>query len=645
MTPLRSALCVVLSAWLAHAPSAQVEHGGKPPSARVVLRSAVPTELMPPVRADLMLAEDAADSLRGGALRFAEPLAVQLGLANAGVWEELAGGARVWRLRIHSPGAKSLALVFGRYRLPQGAELYVYDDARATVRGAYTEHENRLDGEFAMRPLRGDALTLEYHEPGSARGQGELELALVAHDYRDVLGLLEGTDRSSGGGAAGRCELDVTCPLGATWGDQIDATVHIQGLASGLLCSGSLLNNTTGDGTLLILTAAHCGGLTSAVFTFNFERPGCRTGVAPCTNQITGATLLVRNDDLDVQLLRLNVPQGPLAYPVFLAGWDRTDVAPTNATVIHHPAGDSKKISQDFDPPLAFEGFWRIRDWDRGVTEGGSSGAPTFDAAGRCVGILDSGASSCQVPTDDDFSTRLAVAWPVLGPYLDPLGTGATTLDGLDLATVVPRTFAVTGAAPAQVQSLVPSIVRELRVLGSGFRDGSEIQIDGITLDDLYWRRGGHSFFNIDLPPTVVGRHTVTVLDGAQSGSAAFDVIPCSEPRLQVQNGFPGELVFSHLGVDTIHADVPGHRHVCLWSLSGVPSRMPRLSLLLGNNFTDLRGCLMPAIPASGFLRVHHTMAFGKFPPGTRVYNQTICLNHGTTPYRTSNLQETVFQF
>src|SRR5688572_17282986 len=263
----------LVSSGLVLAASAQVEHGGVPPSGRLKLRKPVPTERMAPVRADLLLAEDAAASatLRGPQ-RFAEVLPVELSLANSGVWEELADGGRTRRLRLHSPGAKSLALIFSRYQLPSGAELFVYDDARKSVRGAYTEHENRLDGEFSMRPLRGDALTLEYHEPAAVSGQGELALALVAHDYRDVIGLMEG-DRSSGGGQAGSCELDVACPLGATWGNQINATVHIQALAAGLLCSGSLLNNTTGDGALLVVSADHCGSLTTAVFTFNFERP------------------------------------------------------------------------------------------------------------------------------------------------------------------------------------------------------------------------------------------------------------------------------------------------------------------------------------------------------------------------------------
>ncbi|NOT31105.1 MAG: hypothetical protein HOP15_11710, partial [Planctomycetes bacterium] len=47
------ALAAVVSA-------AQTEHGGRPPSLERRLRTAVPTASLPPVRADLLLAEDAA---------------------------------------------------------------------------------------------------------------------------------------------------------------------------------------------------------------------------------------------------------------------------------------------------------------------------------------------------------------------------------------------------------------------------------------------------------------------------------------------------------------------------------------------------------------------------------------------------------
>lgn len=627
---------LVLSLFAATA-LAQVEHGGRPPSLQKRLARPALTERMPPVRAELLQAEDAAQGAKGP-LRFAEMLAVELGLANAGAWEELGRGDRVWRLRILSRGAKSLALVFKRFQLPAGGELYVYDDAKKDVRGAYTELENRLDGQFATRPLRGEALNLEYYEPARARGQGELVLGAVAHDYRDVLALLE--QRSGGSGSSGSCEVDVACPLGASWQDQIDATVHV--LSSGLLCSGSLLNNTANDGTVLVLSAAHCRGLANAVFTFNFERPVCGSGVAPSTNTIVGATQLAFDDASDVQLLRLNVPQAPQAFPVFLAGWDRSDVPPSSSVIIHHPAGDVKKISRDDDAPGKFQGFWRIFDWERGVTEGGSSGAPMFDPAGRFIGNLDSGSSSCQVPTDDDFATRLATAWSVLEPYLDPLATGQLTTDGLDLASVTPQPFHVSGVFPLSVEALVPGVLRTVRILGSGFTDATQVAVDGVALDPLRYVRGGHSYLNLDLPQIPLGPHLFSVLENGVIESAPFAVIAPAEPRVQVNEGIPGEPVFS-FALDTLHSDTPGHVHYCYWSLSNLPSVHPLLTLGIGNNFTNLFGCRVTPIPAKGWVSVNHPVAFGMLPFGTHVFTQSACISHGR-PLHVSNIQETEFQ-
>lgn len=641
----RTALAVLALALLLPLASAQVEHGGRPPSQLRLLRKPVPTAQMRPVRADLMLAEDSAaaaepDQAGNKPLRFAEILPVDLDLDGAGVWEQLAGGARVWRLRIHSPGAKSLALVFRRYQLPAGAELYVYDDARKFVRGAYTEHENRLEGDFAMRPLRGDALTLEYFEPAHAQGLGELSLAAVAHDYRGVIDQLEPQDRSGGGG--GTCEIDVACPLGDGWDPQINACVKILSLSEGAFCSGSLLNNTASDGTLLVLSAAHCGNLGTAVFSFNFERPLCRDGLPP-DNSITGATQLVLDQTTDVSLVRIVVPQGPLAFPAYLAGWDRTDTVPTVTTLIHHPGGAVKKISRDNDAPVRTGNFWRILTWDRGITEGGSSGAPLFDPAGRFIGNLDSGASSCPAP-NNDFCTRLAIAWPVLAPYLDPLGTGQLTTDGLDLALVTPQPFVVTGVLPAEIPALDPGPARPLRILGTGFPETAEVVVSGVVLNPFYYTHSGHSFVNIDMPPLPVGQHTLGLRHNGVTSELPLTVVALTEPRMQTGLGIPNEPVWSQFGVSTYHADVPGHVHYCYWSLSNVPSVHPLLTLGIGNNFSDIRYCRVNPIPPRGFLRVHHDIRFGKLPFGTVVYNQSVCASHGR-PYVTSNIQQTTFQF
>lgn len=634
---------------LATVVSAQTEHGGRPPSMALRLRAPVPTATLPPVRADLLMAEDAAraaaetaESGGKGPVRFAEVLPVEFDLENSGVWEESGRGDRVWRLRIHSRGAKSLALVFERFNVPAGGELYVYDDKRATLRGAFTEHENRLDGQFAIRPLRGDALTLEYFEPARARGRGRLTLSAVTHDYLDVLGMIE--DRA-GGGTAQNCEIDVACPLGATWANQVDAAVRVMALPSGLLCSGSLLNSTANDGTILVLSAAHCTGLANAVFLFNFERPGCRTGTAPMTDTITGSTPLVGDGALDVQLVRLNVPQGPLAFPAYLAGWDRSGVPPTSSVLVHHPAGDVKKISLDDDPPGIAGNLWRILDWEAGVSEGGSSGAPLFDPAGRFIGNLDSGSSTCVFRGNDDFCTRLAAAWPLLEPYLDPLGTGQLTLDGLDLALAPsPQAFDVTGLFPPQVEALAPGRPRSLRILGTGFRDTTQVTIDGTPLDPARMLRGGHGWLNLDMPQLALGPHAFKVSEGAATEVLPFAVVAPSEPRFEVDEGVPDDELFSQIGADTLHADQPGHVHVSYLSLSGLPSVHPRVTLALGNQFTDLRRFLVTVIPRAGWVSEHHAIPPGMLPFGTVLYAQSVCISHGL-PLHASNRQESVFQF
>jgi hypothetical protein len=329
---------------------------------------------------------------------------------------------------------------------------------------------------------------------------------------------------------------------------------------------------------------------------------------------------------------------------VYLAGWDRSDMTPASSVLIHHPAGDVKKISLDDDPPAKFEGFWRILDWEQGVSEGGSSGAPLFDPARRFIGNLDSGSSSCVVPTADDFCTRLAFVWPLVEPYLDPLGTGALTLDGLDLATVTPQGFSASAVVPGAIESLYPGMLRPVRVVGTGLSDAATLRIDGATVSTERFLRGGHSWLALDPPQLGLGPHTLRISQGGVNVDLPFSVVPPPGPRLQVAEGNLADPIFSFLGVDLLHADTPGHVHFCYWSTSNVPSVHPFLTLGLGNGFTSLSSCLVGAIPPSGWLPVHLTIPAGLLPAGTRVYTQTACVNHGL-PLAASNLQETEYQF
>ncbi|KAF9197086.1 hypothetical protein BGZ50_000036 [Haplosporangium sp. Z 11] len=117
---------------------------------------------------------------------------------------------------------------------------------------------------------------------------------------------------------------------------------------------------------------------------------------------------------------------------------------------IHHPSGDSKKISFFFNGslPLACWGrcdleenfHWKIPRWNKGTTEPGSSGSPLFDADKRIVGQLHGGSASCWNKNGFDMYGALFASFQTppkladrLATYLDPEGTGTKFMDGYNL--------------------------------------------------------------------------------------------------------------------------------------------------------------------------------------------------------------------
>ncbi|KAG0279920.1 hypothetical protein BGZ96_001770 [Linnemannia gamsii] len=114
---------------------------------------------------------------------------------------------------------------------------------------------------------------------------------------------------------------------------------------------------------------------------------------------------------------------------------------------IHHPSGDSKKISFFYNGslprtcwsecPSKEKLHWQIPRWDQGTTEPGSSGSPLFDADKRIVGQLHGGSASCWNRNGYDVYGAIHASFQMppkikdrLSTYLDPEGTGAKFLDG-----------------------------------------------------------------------------------------------------------------------------------------------------------------------------------------------------------------------
>jgi len=423
---------------------AQISAGGTPVSFSKNFITQPPVAKMPSFDVKAMLAQDEEEAKLGVPFRFGKIFEVDLDLDNSGLWTELEDGSRVWRLEISSPGAYSINLIYSRYHLPKGARLFVYSEDRSMVLGAFTDFNNKEGGQFATAPVKGDVCYLEYYEPVEARGKGELAVSKIIHGYKDVFNFNQTKD-TDGFGSSGSCNNNVNCPEGDPWQSQKRAVAMILTSYGSRICSGSLVNNVRQDETPYFLTANHClGGESTWIFMFNYESPDCTNIDGPTYMTVQGSTLRATYSTSDFALLELS-EQPPDTYEVFFAGWSNIDVASTSSTGIHHPSGDIKKISFDYDPATSANYLqtsgtthWRIGNWEDGTTEGGSSGSPLFDQNQRVVGQLHGGYASCTSITADWYG-KFAMSWNGGGSssnrlrdWLDPDNTGATTLDGYD---------------------------------------------------------------------------------------------------------------------------------------------------------------------------------------------------------------------
>lgn len=442
---------------------AQITNKGEPLSwSQKNLKSSTSIQ-MQPVDMIAIQKEDAMNDLdRSKPWRFGYEFNVDLGIDDSGTWDELPNGDRIWRINIISSGAKTLNFIFNTYKVPTGASVYLYNNDRTDLLGAYTNVFNREDEMLGTWVVEGDNIWIEYYEPKNVRGEGRLNIGKVVHGYRMA------TDSeviSKALNDSGNCNLDVDCSIGSDLDSLKDRLKHSVAfiILNGFVCSGQLINNTNNDKAPYFLTANHCNSGSHSTWAFRFNwispNPVCastQNSTNATINQTTsGATVLASNLNSDVKLLQLDGGLGS-DWDLEWAGWDRTDNTPNKTMGIHHPSGDIMKVCRDDDSPLQGavnigtggsvqswaingSGFGNGNGWDLGVTEGGSSGSALFDDNGRIIGQLAGGNAACSGVNDNggfDVYGRFAVSWNDnnFGQWLDPSDTGATTLNMLTLS-------------------------------------------------------------------------------------------------------------------------------------------------------------------------------------------------------------------
>ena len=360
--------------------------------------------------------------------RFANPIPVSFDMENSGMWTELDDGSLIWLLEIESTNAFSLNLIYDTFNIPEGAEFFVYSEDREMVLGAFTNLNHKPHGGFSTAPIKGDKIILEYNQPSNANFDGNISINTVAHDYRNVF-----FNSERGYGDSGSCNNNVACSVGDDWADEIRSVAMILTSGGSRLCTGSLINNAAQDLSPYFLTANHClGGNNSWIFMFNYESPQCSNQNGPTNMTVSGSSLLASSSTSDVALLLLNETP-PQDYNVHYAGWDVSGSTPSIPVGIHHPSGDIKKISFDYDNASNSGNYWDVDSWDDGTTEPGSSGSPLFDGeTHRIIGQLYGGVASCTNFGYDTYG-KTSVSWNLgLSNYLDPNNTGLSFIDGID---------------------------------------------------------------------------------------------------------------------------------------------------------------------------------------------------------------------
>jgi len=450
--------------------------------------------------------------------RFAAPLAVDLGFENAGAWEKSSEGQNVWRAKIQSKTALGLMLLFDDFFIPPGAILNVYH-ADGQLMSTFNGLDNQSNGKFLIGLVRGEIAQLEYIEPVEAFGQGRLHLFRVDHAYHqenllaanfDVAGKLS---TELGFGSSEPCNININCSEGAGFETErrgICRIVVIVKEGTGV-CTGNLMNNTKQDGRPLLLTAFHCqDGYTPVYdlwrFDFNYESKTCTNpGKEPQWQTILGAKLLAGRQMSDFLLLELenNIPQSFRAY--FL-GWDRQSTAPTQATFIHHPQGDIKKISIDQDPlivnPTTIKwnnsvitpaNFHLRMGIDKGSFKVGSSGSALLNQKKRVVGQLHGGLDTCVTPIG--YFGRLFISWDGsdqanarLKDWLDPENSQADTLDGIE--NPVKGGATISGSVKNEKGTGIANV--RVQLVGTG----------GLTVTTITDDLGNYSIDNIPLGET-----------------------------------------------------------------------------------------------------------------------------------------------
>jgi hypothetical protein len=565
--------------------TAQIEYGGEPYNwhQKAFERENLAFRTTGELDLETLRAEDAVtDQYKSAPYRFGYEWEVSWSPENSGTWQTLEDGSKLWQLGVACPEAVSISFEFSKFKLIDGARMFIWNEDRSAFKGSFTRENNKSYGTFGVGVLHDDFVVIELHVPAGTEDLNKVEIGKVVHGYRSILNHAEEMQEEYNRGPfgdSGNCNINVNCPEGDDW--QIEKRSVALIVSGGFaICSGALVNNTAQDGTPYFLTANHClgGDVGNWVFYFNHESASCSGSNGPTNQSVSGSVLRASNGGSDVALLELDETP-PADYNVQYCGWDNSDVENVINTVgIHHPSGDVKKICFDNDAPYHTNqggaAVWYIDEWEDGVTEGGSSGSPLFDQNHRIIGQLYGGFAACSGTVNNgqaDWYGRFGVSWD--GPsassrlrdWLDPLNSGATILDGWPEGFVAANNDAGASNLSGFESTICGDlIVPEVTITNAGVETlvsvDIEVYLNGTLVTTIPWVGSLEQYQTetVVLPPLTLadGSNTIEVKvvnpngvadENTNNDSVTTEVIAVAGPTLQ----YSLELVLDDFGSET----------------------------------------------------------------------------------------------
>jgi len=378
-------------------------------------------------------------------------------------------GGYVWTAGVESDGAEGLRVHFTNMNLPEGAQLYIYNQEGEAF-GPYTHRGPNNDGDFWSNTVSGSLAYLQVRANAEALGQGEFEISGVGHMGKKWLlpflkrnaGTPEGfsgTNDFCSFNAA--CVEDASCYNSGAVGDAKKAVAYMQWISGAWIysCSGGLVADSDNSSQIpYFITANHCISRNKAAGSvecyWQFQTSNCGgacydpVGVVPRT---LGAVVLSTNKTSDYTLMQLS--ENPPSGSVFL-GWNSTPIANTNNADLYrisHPGGAPQAYSyHKVDTTKGTCSSWPRGNWIysrdiTGATEGGSSGSPVVNSSGQLVGQLSGGCGTnvnetCDAVNNATVDGAFAAYYSTVAPWLGAGGgPGGTEMHVASIVLTIKR--------------------------------------------------------------------------------------------------------------------------------------------------------------------------------------------------------------